>query len=128
MLEEGLLDGDRPPAFAFGLHVGARHPAGVIATRPGPLLASGDTLKIIVRGQGGHASAPHDCLDPIPIACEIVQALQTMVTRRGHVVDPAVVTIAKNEAGTTPHVIPQTATLLRPRRTGSQAPPESGPA
>src|SRR6266508_6829300 len=85
----------------------------------------GDTLQIVVRGKGGHASAPHDCLDPIPIACEIVQALQTMVTRRVHVFDPAVVTIAKIEAGTTRNVIPETATLLGTVRTVSEATRES---
>ena len=120
MLEEGLLDGDRPPGFAFGLHVGARHPAGVIATRPGPMLASGDTLKIVVRGQGGHASAPHDCLDPIPIACEMVQAFQTLVTRRVNAFDPAIVTVAKIEAGTTRNIIPETAHLLGTIRTVSE--------
>src|SRR5262249_50666890 len=71
--------------------------------------------------RGGHASAPHDCLDPIPIACEIVQALQTLVTRRVHVFDPAVVTVAKIEAGTTRNVIPDTATLLGTIRTVSAA-------
>ena len=120
MIEEGLLDGDQPPAFAFGLHAGARHPAGVIATRPGPLMASGDTLKIVVRGQGGHASSPHDCLDPIPIACEIVQAFQTLVTRRVNAFDPAVVTVAKIEAGTTRNIIPETASLLGTIRTVSE--------
>ncbi len=88
---------------------------------PGPLMASGDTLKIVVRGQGGHASAPHDCLDPIPIACEIVQAFQTLVTRRVNVFDPAVVTVAKIEAGTTRNVIPDTASLLGTIRTVSEA-------
>jgi amidohydrolase len=101
MIEEGLLDGDGGPDAAFGLHVGARLPAGVIGTRGGPLLASGDTFKIAVRGHGGHASAPHDCLDPIPIACELVQAFQTLVTRRVNAFDPAVLTVAKIEAGTT---------------------------
>jgi amidohydrolase len=120
MLEEGLLDGDQPPAFAFGLHAGARYPAGVIATRPGPLLASGDTLSIVVRGRGGHASAPHDCLDPIPVACEIVQAFQTLVTRRVNAFDPAIVTVAKIEAGTTRNVIPETASLLGTIRTVSE--------
>jgi amidohydrolase len=113
MLEEGLLDGAQPPAFAFGLHAGARHAAGVIATRPGP-------LKITVRGRGGHASAPHDCLDPIPVACEIVQAFQTLVTRGVNAFDPAIVTIAKIEAGTTRNVIPETANLLGTIRTVSE--------
>src|SRR5262245_13259642 len=82
MIEEGLLDGPDRPAGAFALHASPVYPAGVIATRPGPLLASGDTLKVQVRGRGGHASAPHRCLDPIPVACEMVQAFQTMVTRQ----------------------------------------------
>jgi amidohydrolase len=125
MIEEGLLDGPEAPTGAFAMHVTHRRPAGVISARPGPTAAAADTIRIVVRGQGGHASAPHDCLDPIPIACEIVQALQTMVTRRVHVFDPAVVTIAKIEAGTTRNVIPETAHLLGTVRTVSGAARES---
>src|SRR5712692_68066 len=125
MIEEGLLDGEEAPSGAFAMHVTHRRPAGVISAKPGPTAAAADTIQVIVRGQGGHASAPHDCLDPIPIACEIVQALQTMVTRRVHVFDPAVVTIAKIEAGTTRNVIPETATLLGTMRTVSEATRES---
>src|SRR2546427_11576081 len=121
MIEEGLLDGTPPPTAAFALHVTHRLTAGAIAARPGPALASGDTLPIVGRGRGGHASAPHDCLDPIPIACEIVQAFQTLVTRRVNVFDPAVVTVAKIEAGTTRNVIPDTAQLLGTVRTVSEA-------
>ena len=121
MLDEGLLDGAEAPSGAFALHVGARHPAGVVATRPGPTMASGDTFQILVRGRGGHASSPHDCLDPIPIACEIVQAFQSLVTRGVNVFDPAVVTVAKIEAGTTRNVIPETASLLGTIRTVSAA-------
>src|SRR5436309_4278653 len=120
MIEEGLLDGTPPPTAAFALHVTHRLTAGAIAARPGPAMASADTLQIVVRGRGGHASAPHDCLDPIPIACEIVQAFQTLVTRRVHVFDPAVVTVAKIEAGTTRNVIPDTANLLGTIRTVSE--------
>jgi hippurate hydrolase len=120
MIEEGLLDGERAPAGAFAIHVGHRYPAGVVGTRGGALMASGDTLQITVRGRGGHASAPHDCLDPIPIACEIVQAFQTAVTRRVNAFDPAVVTIARIEAGTTRNVIPETASLLGTIRTVSE--------
>ena len=120
MLEEGLLDGSAAPTGAFALHVTHREAAGVITTRPGPMLASGDTVQITVRGKGGHASAPHDCLDPIPVACEIVQAFQTLVTRRVNVFDPAVITIAKIEAGTTRNVIPETAHLLGTVRTVSE--------
>jgi amidohydrolase len=120
MIEEGLLDGANAPSGAFAIHVTSRHPAGVLAARPGPAMASADTLSIVIRGKGGHASAPHDCLDPIPIACEIVQAFQTLVTRRVNVFDPAVVTVAKIEAGTTRNVIPETASLLGTIRTVSE--------
>src|SRR5882672_2370401 len=120
MIEEGLLDGAAAPSGAFALHVTHRMTAGSIAARPGPAMASGDTLQIVVRGRGGHASAPHDCLDPIPIACEIVQAFQTLVTRRVNVFDPAVITVAKIESGTTRNVIPDTASMLGTIRTVSQ--------
>src|SRR5436309_6872303 len=121
MLEEGLLDGTPPPTAAFALHVTHRLTAGAIAARSGSAMASGDTLQIVVRGRGGHASAPHDCLDPIPIACEIVQAFQTLVTRRVHVFDPAVVTVAKIEAGPTRNGIADTASLLGTIRAVSEA-------
>ena len=85
-----------------------------------PILASGDTIEAVIHGRGGHASAPHDCLDPIPIACEIVQALQTFVTRRVDAFDPAVITIAKIEAGSTRNVIPETARMLGTIRTVSE--------
>ena len=74
-------------------------------------MAASDVLRITVTGAGGHASAPHHTLDPIPVACEIVGALQMMVTRRIDVFDPAVVTVAKVWAGTTNNVIPETAHL-----------------
>lgn len=121
MLEDGLLGGeglDRPlPDAAFALHVmpNARH--GLIAGRAGPLMAAADQLNIVVKGRGGHASMPHDTMDPVPIACEIVSALQTMVARRFNVFDPVVVTIAKIEAGTAHNVIPDTVHLTGTMRT-----------
>src|SRR6058998_3975369 len=120
MIEEGLLDDPDAPAAAFALHQTHRFAPGAIAVRPGPAMASGDTLSIVVRGKGGHASAPHDCLDPIPIACEMVQAFQTLVTRRVNAFDPAIVTVAKIEAGTTRNIIPETAHLLGTIRTVSE--------
>jgi amidohydrolase len=119
MLEEGLDVGGVAPAAAFALHGGARFRAGMVGTRPGPILASGDTIEAVIHGRGGHASAPHDCLDPIPVACEIVLALQTFVTRRVDAFDPAVITIAKIEAGSTRNVIPETARMLGTIRTVS---------
>jgi metal-dependent amidase/aminoacylase/carboxypeptidase family protein len=65
----------------------------------------------VVEGRGGHASMPHQTLDPVPVACEIVLALQTMVTRQFNAHDPVVVTIARIEAGSAHNVIPDSASL-----------------
>jgi len=120
MLEEGLLDGDHPPCAAFAIHVVPTIRAGVVATRPSAILASSDDFAVTIRGRGGHASMPHDALDPIPIACEVVQALQTYVTRRVNAFEPAVVTVANVTAGTTFNVIPETATMRGTIRTVSE--------
>jgi hippurate hydrolase len=118
MLDDGLID--PIPDAAFALHISPNMPTGVFAGRTGPLLASSDKLRIKVIGKGGHASMPQDALDPIPIACEIVTALQVMNTRRIGVVDPAVITIARIEAGTTDNIIPEYARLWGTLRTHSE--------
>jgi len=123
MLDEGLLDasgGERPSA-AFALHISTTYRTGTIDVRRGPMLASSDTLRIVVKGRGGHASAPQSALDPITVAAEIVLGLQTMVTRRVDVFDPAVVTIAQFVAGTTTNIIPEIASLGGTIRTISEA-------
>jgi hippurate hydrolase len=113
MLDEGLLDAAPSPVEgAFALHITSKYRSGTVNLRGGTLMASADTFRIVVRGRGGHASAPYQALDPVPIACEIVTALQTMVTRRVDVFDPAVVTVGQITAGTTDNVIPETATIL----------------
>ncbi|MGS0686031.1 M20 metallopeptidase family protein [Nakamurella sp. GG22] len=126
-LEEGLLgaagaDADgNPIAGAFALHISATFRSGEINVRPGPLLASADHFVARVLGRGGHASAPHDALDPIPIAAEVVLALQSMVTRRVSIFDPAVVTVGRITAGTTNNIIPAYAELEGTMRTLSDA-------
>ena len=119
MMEDGLLDAPKPDA-AFALHISPNMPRGMFGSRHGTLLASADEVEIRVRGRGGHASMPHDALDPVPIACEIVMALQSFITRRVSVFNPAVLTIAKITAGTTDNVIPETAELLGTVRTLSE--------
>jgi len=122
MLEDGLLDlaGPGPDTAAFAIHISTKAPSGVVALRPGPLLASADRIAITVRGRGGHASAPHLALDPITVAAEIVLALQLMVTRRVDAFDPAVLTIGRIAAGTTHNIIPETAVLEGTMRTVSE--------
>jgi amidohydrolase len=121
MIEEGVLDaaGGRPVA-AYGLHVAsAQLPGGVLSTRPGTIMAAADTFEVTVHGRGGHASQPHNAADPIPAACEIVTALQTMVTRKFNVFDPVVLTVGSFHAGTVDNVIPDDARLLASLRTFS---------
>ena len=119
MIEDGLLDRSDPPVAAFALHVIPVLPAGLVATRRSVLMASSDDFKIEIRGRGGHASMPHQALDPIPIACEIVQAMQSYVTRNVNVFDPAVLTVARIEAGSTFNVIPEVARMQGTFRTVS---------
>jgi hippurate hydrolase len=120
MIEDGLLAKAAPDA-AFALHISPNMAAGVVVSREGALLASADTIAATIHGRGGHAAMPHDCLDPIPIACEIVGALQTYVARRVPVGDPAVLSITKFNAGTAHNVIPSTVELLGTLRTLSEA-------
>jgi amidohydrolase len=119
MLDDGLID--PLPDAAFALHIIPNAPWGVVGGRTGALLASNDKLRIVITGRGGHASMPHDALDPVPIACEIALALQTFVTRQISVFDPAVITIGQISAGTTDNVIPDTALLFGTMRTLSAA-------
>jgi amidohydrolase len=121
MIEDGLLDADPRPDAAFALHIMPQYPAGTIVGRPGAMLASADRWSVVVQGCGGHASMPHDAVDPVPVACEIVQAFQTFVTRRIHVFDPIVLTCAQIKAGTAGNVIPETAELIGTLRTTSEA-------
>ena len=123
MIEEGLLEdgphGAGPVARAFAIHIGTEYPADTIALRPGALLASADAIRATVRGRGGHASAPHLALDPIPTAAELVLALQAATTRAVDPFDPAVLTIARISGGTTNNVIPETVEIEGTIRTVS---------
>ncbi len=123
MIEDGLIDdvlpGRRPDA-AFALHIWPTMPRGAVVSRPGPLLASADMLSARIVGRGGHAAMPHDSLDPIPVACEIVMALQAHVARTVPVTDPAVLSITKINAGTAHNIVPGCAELLGTLRTLSE--------
>lgn len=108
MIDEGLFTAHGKVDRAFAIHISSVVPSGFITCRPGTILASSDEFRITVSGAGGYASMPHDARDPVPVACEIVTALQSMVTRRVPAFDPAVVTVTKLQAGTAFNVIPET--------------------
>ena len=121
MIAEGLLN-DPTPDAAFALHIWPNLPGGTIACRAGAMLASTDTLRARIIGKGGHAAMPHDALDPVPVAAEIILALQSEVARRTPVTtDPIVLSITKVSAGTTHNVLPGEVDLLGTLRTLSPA-------
>ena len=118
MLDEGMLDvpamtdgTDSPVTAAFAIHITSALPTGWVSTRPGAVMASADVLRVTVTGRGGHASEPFRALDPVPVACEIVTALNAMITRSIDAFDPAVLTVTRLVAGTTNNVIPETAMI-----------------
>ena len=119
MIADGLLDIARPEA-AFALHISPNAPAGVFVGREGALLASTDTVLATIRGKGGHAAMPHEAIDPIPVACAIVTALQQHVARRVPVADPAVLTITQIHAGSSHNIIPGEVKLMGTLRTLSE--------
>ncbi|USX49863.1 M20 family metallopeptidase [Lentzea sp. HUAS12] len=118
MIEEGLLDDGVEKAFA--LHITSTMKSGVVTCRPGPMMASADTFHVHVKGRGGHGAMPHNALDPVPAAAAMVGAIQTMLGRRVSVHQPAVVTVAQINAGTTTNIIPEVATLDGTIRTLSE--------
>ncbi len=121
MLEEGLLDatGERPVA-AYGIHV-APGPRGVFATRAGAATAGSNQLFVTITGRGGHGSQPHLTLDPVPVAAEIVLALQSFTTRRLDAFDPVVLSVTRIETdGQAVNVIPERARLAATVRTASE--------
>ncbi|HEY9425383.1 MAG TPA: M20 family metallopeptidase [Microterricola sp.] len=112
MIEEGLLrlSGSAPVA-AYGIHV-VPGEYGIFSTRPGPIMAGSLELAVTIVGSGGHASAPHLTVDPVPVVAELVTAMQTFVTRRFDVFDPVVLTVTQLRAGgAARNIIADTATL-----------------
>jgi amidohydrolase len=107
MLEEDLLDaaGARADA-AYAIHVDSLTPYGTFVTRSGPIMASASALRIRVSARGGHAASPHLGIDPVPVAAEIVLAIQTFITRRVPVADPAVASVVRiSSDSTAPNVL-----------------------
>ncbi|MFI6938646.1 M20 family metallopeptidase [Streptomyces sp. NPDC050418] len=111
MIDEGVLEAaGRPLDAAYAIHVAAnRIPQGLVVSRPGTVMTASDILRVTVRGRGGHGSAPHAALDPIPAACEMVTAIHNWTTRTFDIFDPVVVSVGSFHSGTQHNVIPETA-------------------
>ena len=116
MIEDGLLDRWNIQEV-YGMHNLPGLPVGQFAIRPGPLMAAADRIRIEVEGRGAHAARPHESVDTVLVACAIVQAVQSIVSRNVDPLDAAVVSITMVQAGFTDNVIPQTALLVGTART-----------
>jgi amidohydrolase len=110
MVQDGLLERFSIQEV-FGMHNTPGLPVGEFAIRQGPIMASADRLRIEIEGHGGHAAKPHLSVDPILVGAQIVNQIQSIVSRNTDPLDAAVVSITLFQAGNTDNVIPQTALL-----------------
>jgi amidohydrolase len=116
MIDDGVLAGPAPEV-ALGLHVSSAWPLGQAVVRSGALLAAADLFEISVRGRGGHGARPHETIDAVVVAAQIVVALQTIVARGINPEDVGVVTIGSIQAGQAGNVIADSALLRGTVRT-----------
>jgi amidohydrolase len=110
MVQDGLLDRFSIEEV-FGMHNTPGLPVGHFAIRQGPIMASADRLRIEIEGHGGHAAKPHLGVDPVLVGAQIVNQIQSIVSRNTDPLDAAVVSITLFQAGNTDNVIPQNALL-----------------
>lgn len=116
MIEAGVMDNPRVD-YALGCHIWPTIPEGTIGIRAGVLMAAMFRFDITITGKGGHGAMPHLCVDALETGCQVVAALQRIVSRQMDPLQPSVVTVGKFEAGTAFNVIPETATFCGTART-----------
>jgi amidohydrolase len=110
MIKEGLFE-QFPMEAVFGMHNWPGEQVGKFAVSPGPVMASTAEFKITIRGKGSHAALPHNGVDPVPIACEMVQAFQTVVSRNMKPIDAGVISVTMLHAGEATNVVPDSCEL-----------------
>lgn len=110
MMRDGLFE-KFPCDAVFGMHNMPGVPAGSFAVSSGPVLASNNEFKLVIRGKGGHAAMPQLGVDPIPAALQIIQAFQTIITRNKKPLETAVISVTMIHAGDVPNVIPDQCTV-----------------
>jgi amidohydrolase len=106
MLDDGLFKNFQRPDYALALHCDSFRPHGTITFTEGLAMANVDSVDILVKGKGGHGSAPHTTIDPVVLAARIVLDLQTLVSRETNPTDPAVVTVGSIHGGSKHNIIP----------------------
>jgi amidohydrolase len=116
MIQDGVLEGPHVDA-AFGIHLWNDLPAGTVALMAGPVMASVDEFEVAILGRGGHAAAPHQTIDPVLIAAQVVTGLHGLVSRRRNPFEEGVVSVTQVHAGHAFNVIPGRADLRGTVRT-----------
>lgn len=118
MVRDGLFT-QFPMQAVFGMHNWPGMPAGTMAVSPGPAMASSNEFKIVVQGKGGHAAMPHMVQDPVPVAAQIILALQTIVSRNVKPIEAGVISVTMVHAGEATNVVPDSVELQGTVRTFS---------
>jgi hippurate hydrolase len=118
MIEQGLFE-QFPMDGVYAMHNWPGTPVGQFHVSPGPVMASSNEFRITIRGKGAHGAMPHLGIDPVPVACAMVQGFQTIVTRNKRPLDPGVISVTMIHAGNATNVIPDTCELQGTVRTFS---------
>ena len=116
MIKDGLFE-KFPMEAIFGAHNWPGMTVGQFALKPGPVFASSNEFKITIRGKGAHAAMPHNGIDPVPVACQMVQAFQTIITRNKRPIDTGVISVTMIHAGEATNVVPDSCELQGTVRT-----------
>jgi len=116
MIDEGVMQ-DPTVDYSIGCHAWPEIPEGTIGVRSGPFMAAMDRFDLKIIGRGGHGAMPHQCVDALEVATQVMNAFQRIVSRHMDPLEPAVVTVGSFHAGTAFNVIPAEATLSGTTRT-----------
>src|SRR5450830_792484 len=120
MIKDGLFD-KFPMDAVFGMHNWPGAEVGKFSASPGPVMASSNEFKITIHGKGGHAAMPNNALDPVPVACQLVQAFQTIISRNKKPIDAGVISVTMIHTGEATNVIPNHCEIQGTVRTFSLA-------
>ena len=118
MIEDGLFE-QFPMDAVYGMHNWPGLPAGTFGVIPGPMMASSNEFRVVVKGKGAHAAQPHRGIDPVMVAVQIAQSWQTIISREKNPLETAVLSITQIHAGSATNVIPDEAVLIGTVRTFS---------
>jgi hippurate hydrolase len=116
MIKDGIFD-KFPMEAVFGAHNWPGMAVGQFALRSGPVFASSNEFRIVIKGKGAHAAMPHLGLDPVPVACQMVQAFQTIITRNKRPIDAGVISVTMIHTGEATNVVPDSCEIQGTVRT-----------